>query len=64
MRTLVYQVEAKLIWVSFPSTPPCPAASAVPAVQLDWIQAAGDSQLQERQRCGEQQDEAGQAGAL
>lgn len=40
-------------------SPSCSAAAAVPAVQPDWIQAVGDSQLQERQRRGEQQDEAG-----
>lgn len=45
-------------------SPSCSTAPALPAVQPDWIQAAGDSQLQERQRCGEQQDEAGQAGPL
>lgn len=45
-------------------TPPFPTASAVSAVQSDRIQAAGNPQLQERQRGGEQQDEAGQAGAV
>lgn len=41
-----------------------PAASAVPAVQSDRLQAAGNPQFPERQRGGEQQDEAGQAGAV
>lgn len=41
-----------------------PTASAIPPIQFDWIQAAGDPQLQERQRCGEQQNETGQAGTL
>lgn len=45
-------------------SPSRPAAPAVPAVQPDRIQAAGDPQLQERQRRGEQQDEAGQAGPV
>lgn len=41
-----------------------PAASALSTIQFDWIQATGSSELQERQRCGEQQDEAGQTGTL
>ena len=39
-------------------------APPIPAVQPDRVQAAGDPELPERQRGGEQQDEAGQAGAL
>lgn len=41
-----------------------PAASAISAVQSDWVQAAGNPQLPEWQRGGEQQDEAGQATAI
>lgn len=41
-----------------------PAASAVPAVQSDRLQAARNPQFPEWQCGGEQQDEAGQAGAV
>lgn len=40
------------------------AAFAIFTDQFDWIQAAGNSQLQERECCGKQPDETGQAGTL
>lgn len=62
---MVKLTQEKLICFCRLTPPSSPTtASAVSAVQSDRIQAAGNPQLQERQRGGEQQDEAGQAGAV